>query len=146
MTKPLKYKVWDITKQVMLSFEDIFNTHPWTETSTFSQYESYPKKHEVIVREWTGLLDKNGTEIYADDIVMKVEQDGSGETDTFRQVMWGHFIESVNRTEYTNRCYGWYVGKEDEFEDYEQIHNPTYWLVAGNIYENPDLLELLPES
>lgn len=88
----------------------------------FSKVESYPPIYEVM--QFTGLVDKNGKEIYEGDIVK-----------------W--FVNNLIRegiVEYIDN-YGGYDMKN--FKD--NYHVCCDWLrgeyeVIGNVYENPELL------
>ena len=87
----------------------------------------------VVHMQYTGLKDVNGKEIYEGDIV-------KNKYNKLELVKWGYFVESVNFNEYSNQNYGWYVGQDSQYEDFEQIHNGM-WEVIGNIYENPELIK-----
>ena len=64
----LKSRVWDYTDDKMIFFEGIFNNRPYEETSTFPQYESCPKFHELSnIMLFTGCQDKFKKDIYVDD-------------------------------------------------------------------------------
>ena len=80
--------------------------------------------------EWTGLLDKNGKEIYEGDIVRL------GET-IYKVGIGGYFSK--------NSC-GWGVhyisSNPDEFAiEASPMGSEKYIEVIGSIYENPELLE-----
>jgi len=64
-----KFRVWDKETQDMLLFENIFNDKPYTETSTFPQYDSMPEYHKTITMPYIGFNDRNDKEIFEYDIV-----------------------------------------------------------------------------
>lgn len=98
-------------------------------------YDGHPKKLFTIIakRQYTGLKDKNGVEIYEGDIVKLDDVFGAIAKIVFLQ---GSFMcewlnddcysEEMSRVIWTRRPY---TGEADTFE------------VIGNIYENPELLE-----
>lgn len=118
------------------------------------------------VMQFTGLLDKNGTEIYEGDVVVKPKQylffdypegfkpeKGLNETGgmiihpnpipNYRGIVewvysnWQIVLRCVNPNK--NGVSSWINNElnEDVFEEGEE----TYWEVIGNIYQNPELVE-----
>lgn len=77
--------------------------------------------NEVKIMQWTGLKDKNGTEIYEGDIFR--------DNDTY---LWEVFFED-----------GMFCAKGGEYDLVEALIEfiPEHCEIIGNIYENPELLE-----
>jgi uncharacterized phage protein (TIGR01671 family) len=88
----------------------------------FVYYENYLPPRYKIVCQFTGLLDKNGKEIYEGDIVL---------------TEFGNF-EVYWRQKYG----GWYIRKSDGHIEFlaPNLGNPHTLEVIGNIYETPELL------
>jgi uncharacterized phage protein (TIGR01671 family) len=120
-----KFRVWVKPEKIALFVDGIFNDPPYIDMSAFFQYESITKKHEVDVMQYTGLLDKNGKEIYEGDLI-----DGWIKDEKFiaKEVIFDGGAFSVmpygKESKYTPCLY--------EVDDAE---------VVGNIYESPELLE-----
>jgi len=101
MSRELKFRVWDKNTKKLLFFNDIFNKRPYTETSKLPQYESFPKIHDIDVMQFTGLKDKNGVEIYENDLIQLFEE---GE---LYEVVWkksGYVLQEIN----TNNTREWF--------------------------------------
>ena len=82
---------------------------------------------ESILMQYTGLHDKNGKEIYEGDIV---KHDGFYVGD-------GHYESGVDVVEFDDGCY---LGGDGELNSYEIVNKGIE--VIGNIYENPELLDI----
>lgn len=90
-------------------------------------FESNSGTQEIVARdEWTGLLDKNGKEIYENDII-KMDEESYGSPNSARVVTFsnGSFIEDIAwpASEVRNLCE-----------------------VIGNTFENPNLLDTKSSS
>src|SRR5258708_5411404 len=107
MNRIIKFRVWDKAEKRMI---------PWDEIQRWKIYEIF--EDFLLPLEFTGLLDKNGKEIYESDWVR-----AGG---TLFTVIWHK----------QGACFRYYDGFDTEspmnYDDTE---------VIGNIYENPNLLE-----
>lgn len=107
----------------------IGSTSPWAIIVPPSDPDDSGGEYWVVaesIGQYTGLKDKNGTEIYEGDILHK---------DCF----WSRFIEfekgsfvsaPLNKVQYNNRKF-YPIGCSD-YQD---------WEIIGNIFENPEMLE-----
>jgi len=100
----------------------------WFEDSWLSpDTETGGLPDSVIPMQFTGLLDKNGVEIYESDIVKgKSKRLWSQKELQIHVIKWG----SLQDVDYPVQCFGFeFPSNIEELE------------VIGNIYENPELLK-----
>ncbi len=123
--RQIKFRAWNKVKKVMCYDNEDGNADYWggvlaSNVGLINYYLKSPDS-EYSYMQFTGLMDKNGTEIYEGDVVRD-------DNDDLYVVKWheriavfffdGHFSSPI-----------------DGLEDAEVIE------VIGNIYENPELLE-----
>jgi hypothetical protein len=88
-------------------------------------------RHNIILMQFTGLHDNNGKEIYEGDIL----KDGKGQPG---HVLWAH----------NSWLMEWMVRDYEGKLTYEKMLDDCfgYGEVIGNIYENPELLQVGEEA
>ena len=84
----------------------------------------YAIQNKIKIMQYTGLKDKNGKEIYEGDLVQVLDYTS---WEGLYKVVWDE--ESLM-----------YV-LEDAYGDKEKMCEFEHYLIRGNIYENPELLE-----
>jgi len=118
--RTIKYRAWLEMKKRMFSWEELINL----EIHQFSEYPmslAHLGEEPFIWLQFTGLLDKNGKEIYEGDIIAnKLELDEAAEVKFFEGAFW------AGTKTYRDKLLRLYIHDD--------------WKVIGNIYENPELL------
>jgi len=92
---------------------------------------------EVTVTQWTGLRDKEGTMIFAGDIVATSNSDPA--YDLWNESTAGHAVVQP-----FNPHHGYHFkGKESiwNVDDTDSIYALKFLRVVGNVYENPELVK-----
>jgi uncharacterized phage protein (TIGR01671 family) len=130
--KEIKFRTWSETSGRMTDWKILRGLH----AATFLGKQSGKLK----VMQFTGLLDRNGHEIFEGDVLKSVEHDEVYKVDD---------ITPVHRhTHVTN--IGYFSGKKYYHRDnpasrYDNMDDWMSWAemyeVIGNIYENPELLK-----
>jgi uncharacterized phage protein (TIGR01671 family) len=126
MNREIKFRIFD--KNIPRNQEEALNESPTGEIVEWENvlHTDYLKhaltKNEYPIMQYTGLKDKNGKEIYEDDIVRK-----------------------GNKIYYVSFCMGSFeLRKKSDSENCATgRRNNTDWMlleIIGNIYENPELL------
>ncbi|API78889.1 hypothetical protein A7971_04100 [Staphylococcus argenteus] len=122
----LKFKAWDKDKKVMSIIDEIDFNSGYILIST-----GYKSFDEVKLLQYTGLKDKNNTEIYDGDIAeFKYPHDKR-----FKEI--GIITHSAEKACFVIKMIRDTV---QEFELYRGVAN-SYLKVIGNKFENPELLE-----
>lgn len=147
MTRAIKFRAWDKHLSRMRTVESIdfdsgivcFNDSGMYKTNygQFLLYEKSDSEINTVLIQFTGLLDKNGKEIYEGDIV--VWHDNSENIDKG----WsGTAIVRINPDLYFE-CFK--VGEKQHnidfhYDNFIWKETEKYFEVIGNIYSNPELL------
>ena len=126
--KGLKFRVWDKERECYLDDTELAGVTPDGKYILYIEEEEISKleiEGNYILEQYTGLKDKNGKEIYENDIVEYTTCYYGNEKRHRKVVEW----------------------KEWDSDDFGEPHNigyrdlSEYMEVIGNIHENPDLLE-----
>ena len=119
-----KFRGWDKETKTMNGMPEIYRNRN-------QEIELRPRDEKIILMQSTGLFDKNGKEIFEGDVVrMRNPRDR-------RQIGKFQVVRVANSP---------MLGLLDKkltteiFNLYEHMRN--YYEIAGNIYENPELLEV----
>lgn len=121
--REIKFRAWNKNNNMMLEWDEVMNEH------FNAVYDT-----DAIFMQYTGLKDKNGTEICDGDIV---EYDLGNPLDRTMP------MPKIRKVGFKN---GMFCLIEDKEEYSELIDVPLHeknehCLIIGNIYENPELLE-----
>ena len=129
--REIKFRAWDKKEKLMLqdiqTMYDGSCNHKETEEryGWISCFDSFINNDNYVVMQYTGLKDKNGTEIYEGDICNCRE------------------YECFGKVEWNNEEAGFYFCVAMEGGGFEEEHLYDYvdeLEVIGNIYDNPELL------
>lgn len=120
MNRPIRFRAWNGKEM-----QTVFGINFAIDNSIGQVFYDIRHKecsYEPILMQYTGLLDRNGKEIYEGDVVEWQPKNGTKERAV---VNWDN-----ERTRFVCDVYGF-----NEREAKERIK------IIGNVYENPDLLQ-----
>lgn len=131
-----KFRVWlpDPDVERMLRVKALVFEHDKTRCVCGYAYDFYLEDEDATIMQSTGLLDKNGKEIFEGDIVKRYKS-------PFFVAEWEYQIETVVKRE-ACLLLGKKLGKNFATMSFGSPFTKSDLLeVIGNIYENPELLK-----
>jgi uncharacterized phage protein (TIGR01671 family) len=132
--REIKFRAWDKENEEMYDVAMIdVETGEVAYTDHPTGYNADALLEQVELMQYTGLKDKNGKEIFEGDILR----------DTDSEIYYVDFIRGCFylRTNYKSFPHlGW--AEWLPMCEIDRLANPVDFEIIGNIYENPDLLEV----
>lgn len=128
LSREIKFRAWHKVEKCMFEVFgfDVNHVYPFTTSGIVIP----PTIDDVEMMQYTGLKDKNGKEIYEGDIV-KYNYNNQVYQDVYAKVEYSIAGFRLN-ADYISRHLSRHI----------RIANTDYYEVVGNIYENPELLEV----
>jgi len=133
--RELKFRAWLEQDRLMCPVISIYcNGNVDVSIQDSGPFIKWPS--QVKVMQWTGLLDKNGKEIYEGDVCAFVDTDG------FRH-QWPITWNSENATFWYGHLPVWSVFESGYYQpvDGRQPYPGEGFEIIGNVYENKELLK-----
>ena len=133
-----KFRAWlpDTDVEKMLRVKTLVFENGRTRCMCGYAYDFYLEDEDAIIMQSTGLFDKNGKEIFEGDIITN----GQNVMCMKRHNTLGFYVEKKGETEFIADC----AVLEDFEEDAKEIADRLE--IIGNVYENPELLEVIDEK
>lgn len=127
--RELKFRAWNTLTKNMFQVELLGLSDKALSPSHLLAWVSIPFQPHIILMQFTGLKDKNGKEIYEEDIIKQNRQNCKVEWNE-SQAMFGFYEKTSMGKTWRSNCY-------DSLTDSE---------VVGNVHETPELLEGLNDK
>jgi YopX protein len=129
--RQIKFRVWNphIHKMILPGEERFLHIELDGRLNWWTGKDGMPLDGgKLILMQWTGLLDKNGKEIFEGDII-----------DVAPHMRDSDFVRSLDKNPYLHEVK--YEGFVICPFDYENNDEPDKYEVIGNIFEHPELLK-----
>lgn len=132
--RQIKFRVWDSERKQMYNLsENRFSFGLFEGHRAISWEDVFAEQHEELIPlQYTGLKDKNGREIYEGDVLHHHWNSGHD-----------HMLETTSFVKWQNGAF--LVDDKKRADWLLSMHTLAEWAsveVIGNIYENPELLEV----
>ena len=128
--REIKFRAWNEVEEKIYNWYEFLNTNM---KNTFIT----PESTAMILMQYTGLKDKNGTEIYEGDIV-KIHA---------HSYDYGFSKNRIGQIKFLDGSFGFYKQLSEKEYLFNELSTEygygelDYYEVIGNIYKNPELLE-----
>lgn len=150
MTREIKFEAWHELKKTMFSWDDIsiIGRNNCVIHISKGVFPTDGFENCVILRQFTGLKDKNGKEIFEGDIIQFTYWWFDGEEQ--QSILTGELIYSEDSISFQlkgvkNSVWEKHNGYQDDCEYLVPFATLNFdeadFEVIGNIYENPELLD-----
>lgn len=128
--RTIKFRAWDLKRK---EFNDCLRMNLDGSKIEEDDYGNLPNlKNDIILMQFTGLKDKNDTDIYEGDIINYIRNVDETFNDTYWQEKGGCIIEwNEEFAGFEPFC----IYRDEEYTKGKHCE------VIGNIYENPELLK-----
>ena len=141
MNREIKFRVWYEKDKQMIDWfsltQNAWNTFRGEQPLSLIYEILVARKDDFNVMQYTGLKDKNGVEIYKEDIFKDVLN-----SDQIGVVKFGEYNHCFDDNRV--KTYGNHIGFYVDFNDSKIRKDLKYWsnhsFIIGNIHENPELL------
>jgi uncharacterized phage protein (TIGR01671 family) len=143
--REIKFRAWDKEENKLFDVYAIDWGADQVIVSCHSDKKKYYPNEEmgdkIVFMQFTGLKDKNGVEIYEGDIL-------STEKGSIPMIIKWAENKFFDADEYGTTITGFYMGREKNDRFYRAVtplgnpYKEYQYKVIGNIYENPELLEV----
>ena len=131
--RKLKFRVWDtLEKKFILPDEGYQGHFVISLNGDFTNLQNGAGGKECIVQQYTGLVDKNGKEIYEGDFI-NFKIDYTVDSSDIDIIEWKN-----QEVHYDDQDAGFFFGHKYEFQMLDRILPETIEVV-GNIFENSEL-------